>query len=75
MLVLERIKVEFIVENFSVEEALGALIIDDIVSDKFKVGVVDAEAMVGEELVVDVVEVGVAEVAGVVEEEDIKLSV
>ena len=75
MLVLERIEVEFIVENLSVEEALEAMIVDDIVSDKFEVGVVDAEAIVGEELVVYVVEVGVAEVAGVVEEEDIKLYV
>ena len=75
MLVLERIEVEFIVENLSVEEALEAMIVDDIVSDKFEVGVVNAEAIVGEQLVVYVVEVGVAEVVGVVEEEDIKLSV
>ena len=75
MLVLERIEVEFTVENMSVEEPLEAMIVDDIVSDEFEVGVVDAEAIVGEELVVDVVEAGVAEVVGVVEEEDIKLSV
>ena len=75
MLVMERTDVEFIIVKMYVEEALETLIVDDVVSDKFEVGVVDAEAIVGEELVVYVVEVGVAEVAGVVEEEDIKLSV
>ena len=65
MLVLERIEVEFIAENMSVEEALEAMIVDDIMSDKIEVGFVNAEAIVGEELVVGVVEVGVAEVIGV----------
>ena len=72
ILVLERTDVEFIVEKMSVEEALGAMIVDDVVSDKFEVGVVDAEAIVGEELVVDAFEVGVAKLVGVVVEEDIK---
>ena len=72
MLVLERIEIEFIVENLSVKDALEAMLVDDIVSDKFEVGVVDAEAIVGEELVVDVVQVGDAEVVGFVVEEDIK---
>ena len=65
MLVLERIDVEFIVENMAVEEALEAMIVDDIMSDKFEVGFVNAEAIVGEELVVGVAEVGVAEVIDV----------
>ena len=74
-MVLERTKVEFIVVKMSVEEAMEALIVDDVVSDKFEVGVVDAEAIVGEKLVVDVVELGVAEVVAVVVKEDIKLTV
>ena len=74
-MVLERTKVEFIVVKMSVEEAMEALIVDDVLSDKFEVGVVDAKAIVGEKLVVDVVELGVAEVVAVVVKEDIKLTV
>ena len=39
MLVLERTDVEFIVVKMYVEEALEKLIVDDVVSDKFEVGV------------------------------------
>ena len=66
-LVLKRIEVDVMVEKMFIGELLAALIVEDVVVDKFEVGLAKVIGLVAKEFVVDV---GIAETAGVVVEED-----
>ena len=65
-----RIEVEVMAEKMSIKELMAALIVEDVLVDKVKVGLAKVMGFVAKEFVVDVVDVGIAETAGVFVEED-----
>ena len=53
-LVLKRIEVEVMAEKMSIKELMAALIVEDVLVDKVKVGLAKVMGIVAKEFVVDV---------------------